>query len=333
MKLIRPAGLAVSAIVACWPKPAHADDAAHERAVIAFQDGRKYIDAGNCDAAITKLHESIAFEPSVGARLSLAECQEANDPLAAWRMLKDAATLAYINHDERLALAETRAAALEHRLPTLRVSIAPSALEQPGFELRVDGELVDRFHYRSGVVAVKPGKHLVEALAPLRHWSEQVATEPGAATLVTVRLERDACVASPASVAPSAVTAPVVLATESPGSTRRTLGVALAGVGVAGIASGVVFGILTLNKRAKIDDVCGGSVTSCTAPSGSVDAERGAAKTLATLSTASFLAGGVAILGGGLLYVTAPRASSAANVRVTPRVATNGGGVGLEGAW
>ncbi len=330
MKLTR-AVLAAAAVVGCWATPARADDASHEKAVASFQEGRKYIDAGSCDAAITKLRESLSFEPSVGARLSLAECQEPNDPLGAWRVLKDAASLAYVNHDERLTVAETRAAALERRLSTIRVNIPTALMEQPGFELRVDGELVDRFHYRSGVLAVKPGKHVVEATAPLRHWSEQVASELGAATQVNVRLERDACAAPVAPIAP--VAAPVVVTMEPPGGARRTLGLALAGVGVAGLASGVVFGILTLNKRSKIDDLCGGSAASCNAPAGSVDPERESAKTTASLSTASFLAGGLALVGGGLLYFTAPSASGAANVRVAPRVATNGGAVGVEGSW
>jgi hypothetical protein len=94
-----------------------------------------------------------------------------------------------------------------------------------------------------------------------------------------------------------------------------------------------VFGVLTLNKRSKIDELCGGSAASCNAPAGSVDAERESAKTTASISTASFLAGGLALVGGGLLYFTAPSASGAANVRIAPRVATNGGAVGVEGRW
>jgi hypothetical protein len=335
MKLTRVV-LVSTVVVGCWSTPARADDASHEKAVTAFQDARKYIDAGNCDAAMTKLRESLALEASVGARLSLAECQETSDPLGAWRVLKDAANLAYINHDDRFALAESRAAALERRLPTIRVAIPQNVLEQPGFELRVDGELVDRFHYRSGVLAVKPGKHVVEASAPLRHWSEQIATEAGGATIVNVRLERDAC-AMPApgngAAAQAASPSPVVVTRENPGGTRRTLGLALAGVGVAGLASGVVFGIITLNKRSKIDELCGGNAASCNAPPGSVDPERESAKTAATISTASFLAGGLALVGGGILFFTAPSNSTSANVRITPRVATTGGSMGLEGTW
>jgi hypothetical protein len=330
MKLTR-AVITTIVVVGCWTTPARADDSAHDKAVTAFQEGRKYIEASNCDAAVTKLRESLSYEPSVGARLSLAECYETTDPLGAWRVLKEAANLAYINHDDRLALAETRAAAIEKRLPTIRVSIPTTALEQPGFELRVDGELIDKFQYRSGVIATKPGKHVVEASAPLRHFSQQVVADTGTTSQVNVQLERDTCATAPVNAAGPA---PVAITHDAPGSGRRTLGLAIAGAGVAGLASGVVFGILTLNKKSKIEDLCGGNAGNCNAPPGSVDPERESATTTATISTASFIVGGLALVGGGLLYFTAPAGSNTtAQVRVTPRIATNGGGMGLEGTW
>lgn len=332
-----------SLLVMCWASPAMADDSAHDKAVSAFQEGRKYIEQNNCDAAITKLRESLSFEPSVGARLSLGECLERTDPLAAWRVLKEAANLAYINHDERLAIAEQKAATLEKRLPTIRVNIPPNALEQPGFELRIDGELVDKFQYRTGIIATKPGKHVVEANAPLRHWSESIVAESGGTTQVNVRLERETCGPGPGPQVAAA--APVTLTREDPGGTRRTLGLAIAGVGVVGLASGVVFGILTLNKKTKIEELCGGNAGQCSAPPGSVDPERESATTTAAISTASFIVGGLALVGGGLLYLTAPSALSSASggaaaqvpktpqVRVAPRVGSTGGTMGLVGTW
>ncbi len=337
MKKLSFAVTATTLVVGSWATSAKADDSAHDKAVVSFQEGRKYIEAGNCDAAVTKLRESLSFEPSVGARLSLADCLEASDPLAAWRMLKDAANLAYINADDRLPLAETRATALEKRLATIRVNVPQATLEQPGFELRVDGDLVDKFHYRTGVIATKPGKHVVEASAPLRHWAQQVTTEAGGTTQVSVQLERDACAIG--TVVPPSAPAPVTVMGESPGSTRRTLGLAIAGAGVAGLASGVVFGIITLNKKSRIDDLCGGNPGDCKAAPGSVDPERQSATTTAAISTASFIAGGVAILGGGLLYFTAPTSSSSSTrsaqtqVRVAPTVGINKAGMGLEGTW
>lgn len=323
--------IASAIVVTCWSRPAFADDT-HDKAVAAFQEGRKYIEAGNCDGAVTKLRESLSYEPSVGARLSLAECYEKSDPLAAWRMLKDAANLAYINHDDRLTIAEQKSAALEKRLPMIRVVIPQSSLDLPGFELRVDGELIDKFHYKSGLIATKPGKHVVEANAPLRHWSEQVTTDAGGAASVQVRLERETC---------GTATSPVPAASgniargggDSPGSGRRTLGLAIGGVGIAGLASGVVFGIITLNKKSNIEELCGGNTGSCKAAPGSVDPERESASTTAAISTASFIVGGLALIGGGLLYFTAPSGSNTGQIRVAPRVGHTGGTIGLEGSF
>jgi hypothetical protein len=346
MKLTRGV-LTATLVVMSWATTARADDSAHDKAVAAFQEGRKHIDQNNCDAAITKLRESLSFEPSVGARLSLAECYEKSDPLAAWRMLKDAANLAYINHDERLTLAQGKAAALEKRLPTIRVIIPPQVQEQAGFELRVDGELIDRFYYQGGIIATKPGKHLIEANAPLRHWSEHVVTENGGTVQVQVHLERESCAGGGNANVAAASAAPAVVApVEAPGSTRRILGLTIAGVGIVGLASGVVFGILTLDKKSKIEELCGGTPGNCNAPNGSVDPERQSASTTATISTASFIVGGVALVGGGLLYFTAPSASSPPlqnrgqnspqnnpKVRFAPRAGINGGTMGLEGTW
>ena len=327
-------GLIASAMVVtcCWSRPALADETTHDKAVAAFQEGRRYIEGGNCDAAVTKLRESLSYEPSVGARMSLAECYEKNDPLAAWRMLKDAANLAYLNHDDRLTIAEQKAAALEKRLPMIRVAIPASSLELAGFELRIDGELVDKFHYRSGLVAVKPGKHVVEANAPLRHWSEQISATDGGTTSVNVKLERETFGTTTSPAAPVAATT-LPRSQEAPGSGRRTLGLALGGVGLAGLASGVAFGIITLSKKSTIEELCGGNTGSCRAAPGSVDPERESASTTAAISTVSFIVGGLALVGGGILYFSAPSATTIGRIRVAPRVGHTGGTVGLEGSF
>lgn len=309
---------------------AHAEESAHDKAVAAFQEGRKHIEAGNCDAAITKLRESLSHEPSIGARLSLADCTEAADPVGAWGLLKDAAAHAYVAHDDRLQVIEQRAAALEKKSPNIVFTFAPGTMELPGLELRVDGVLVDRYVYKSGVVVVKAGRHAVEASAPGRRWSDTVDVDATLPARVNVMLQQEPCATGPGGAV--AAPPPVVMTGDAPGSTRRMLGLTLAGVGVAGITSGIVFGIVTLSKKSSIDEACGGNAGNCQAPPGSVDGDRDAANTTATISTASFIAGGVALLGGAALYFTAPSATTG-QVKVTPAVARAGTGLGLEGSW
>src|SRR5262245_44821287 len=85
------------------PARALGDEGGHEKAVAAFQEGRRWIEQGNCDAAVPKFRESLQYESSVGARLNIVDCVEHSDPLSAWRLLKEAGALSLLNHDERLA--------------------------------------------------------------------------------------------------------------------------------------------------------------------------------------------------------------------------------------
>ena len=273
----------------------------HDKAVALFDEARKMIDDGNCDGAMPKLEQSLRYEPSVGARLSIADCQESHNPLEAWSQLREAQRLAYLKHDERTKVAQDRAAALEAKLPIVRVVVPPQALVEPGFELRVDGVLIDRFFYLEGVLAMTAGPHEIEATTPSRRWSHQVVAQAGVTTSVSVRLEA-------ASPKPAAVAPPPAVAPHEPGSAQRTVGLILSGAGVASILAGSVFGGAALVKKSDIDAACGGHASACTAPLGSVDAQAAEQQTFARLSTLGFIVGGVALAAGVVLYLTAPHA-------------------------
>jgi len=303
----------------------------HDRAVAIFEEGRRLLEQGNCAAAIPKLNESLSYEPSVGARLSLADCYQSVDALAAWRNVREAARLAYLKHDERIEVAQKRTAELEAKLPRVHVTVPPSNLDEPGFELRVDGAPIDPFFYKDGVIAVEPGKHVIEAAAPRRHFAQTIVVEPGEPRTVTVVLEADQCVGAPA-----APTAPVAERREEPGATQRALGLVVGGVGLAGVALGTAFGFITLSKKTALSNACGGNVGACSAAPGSLDADREAATASATVSTVSFIVGAAALAGGTVLYLTAPRGSpqtGSPRVRVAPAVGRNGAGLGLAGSF
>ncbi len=318
---------ATMTLVVLWSARARADESTHDKAVALFQEGRKYIEQSNCDAAITKLRESLALEPSIGARLSLADCYESRDGVEAWWLFKEAAAQAFVNRDDRIGVAEQRAAAIEKRVATIRVIVPPPTLDLPGLELRLDGAPVDRYMYKGQTLAAKPGRHVVEAFAPGRHWSQEVVADmnPGVAT---VRLQPDNCATGAVPPATAAARAPQ----EERGSTRRLLGAVVGGVGLAGIVNGAIFGAITLTKKSDINSLCGGNTGACQAPNGSLDVEREAAKTTAAVSTASFIAGGILFVGGGVLFFTAPSGTTG-SVGVAPSVAQNGGGLTVRGLW
>jgi hypothetical protein len=296
----------------------------HERASASFQEGRRLIEQGNCEAAVLKLRESLQQESSIGARFSIADCVEKTEPLEAWRVLKEAASLALFNHDERLSVAEARAAGLASRLAMITFRL-PRGAERSDFELRVDGEIVDRYLYRSGIAAT-PGKHVVAASARGRRFEKSVAADVGVDAAVDVELRVDECKDASAVTSASAVGGMEI----DRGSTRRALGLAIGSAGILGVATGVVFGILTVDKKHAIEAACGGSLGNCAAAPGSVDAENESAKTTAALSTVSLIVGGAALLGGATIYVTAP-----SGMRLGPRAALirQGAGLGLGGTW
>lgn len=304
---------------------AQADTASHERAVALFDEGGKLLESGHCDTAIPKLRESLEAESSVGARLALAACFEATDPQNAWRILKEAASLAATNRDDRVAAIETRASTLEKTLPTFRVSAPTALVDEAAFELRIDGKAVDKFYLRSGVFTATAGAHQLEATAPMRHWSATVVADVKAPGQARVVMEPDGC--PPRLELAASPSEPV-------GSARRALGLTLGGVGVAGLATGAVFGVLALNKRNDIQTACGGNIGSCTAPSGSLDLDKASERTTATVSTVAFIGGALALVGGGVLYFTAPSPGSrTGQLRIGPQIGQKDASVSVLGTW
>jgi hypothetical protein len=296
----------------------------HDKAVALFDEARKLIDDGNCDAAMPKLEQSLRYEPSVGARLSMADCLESHAPLDAWVQLREAQRLAYLKHDDRTKVAGDRAAALETKLPIVHIVLPADIVHTPSLEVRVDGVLVDSFFYESGTLAMKAGPHTIEATLPHRRWSQEVIAQTGATTSVNVKLE------STQTAVPVAVK-PLTEAPHDPGSAQRTIALVIGGVGLASLGVGGIFGGAALAKKGDIDAACGGSATTCTAPAGSQDGARGEQQTYARLSTLGFVVGGVAIAAGFILYLSAPRAKTA--VAITGGAFGSGAGLAVLGRF
>jgi hypothetical protein len=314
-----------------------ADDSAHEKAVRAFAAGRAAIEAGDCKAAIAKLQEANAFEPSVGAHFSLADCHEQLDLLAAWRDLKAAESLAARNQDEREQVARKRAADLEPKLPTFRLVVPPAVSAAPGFRIRLDESTMGADIYGDGIVATTPGPHDLEVSAPnkktfTRHIIVAAPRSGGSVETVTVVLEEDASRQSAPALEPArGREPPPVAAPEAPpGRSRRTAALVLGGVGLVGVGVGAVAGILALGKSGDINDTCTGKLGSCDPnQSGTVSSDVDAARRFATVSDIGFIAGGAMLAGAAILWFTAPRA----DVALTPTVGPSQAGLSGLCRW
>jgi hypothetical protein len=106
---------------------------------------------------------------------------------------------------------------------------------------------------------------------------------------------------------------------------RRTVGLVVGGVGVAGVAAGAVFGILASSAKSNYEAHCGSSIQQ---PAGACDptgiSGHQDASTKATLSTAFFIGGGALAAAGAVLFFTAPKAA-ATTVGVGPGSVTLAG--------
>jgi hypothetical protein len=143
-----------------------------------------------------------------------------------------------------------------------------------------------------------------------------------------------------ASLVTTGATGETSAAPYSPGAGQRMAGVVAGAVGVVGLGLGAVFGGVAAAKWSSAKSACNGQPVSCTTDPNSVGfQDQDSATTMATLSTVSFIAGGVLAVGGVVVFLTAPTRSSAEapasarRVEVVPTGGTSGAGMMLRGRF
>lgn len=302
-----------------------------------FDEGRKLMAAHKYAEACPKLAESERLAPSGGTLINLADCYEHTGQTAsAWVAWKDAAARANAAGKadvEKRAL--SKAAALEPVLSRLTVSV-DAASDVAGLEIENDGVAVG--HAELGVaLPVDPGTHLVEATAPKKKpFSTKVDVAPkqtDAKVTVTLEDEPEAATPPPTVTPPPPSTLPEQPpppATSS-GATQRTLGIVAGVVGLAALGTGAAFGLIAKSKNNE-------ALEPQNCPTSKLCTQNGLdltndAKTAASLSTVSFMAGGVFVVGGVILVLVAPSSSPRTGVRVTPLLGPSTAGLGLDAAW
>jgi hypothetical protein len=148
--------------------------------------------------------------------------------------------------------------------------------------------------------------------------------------------------AAPAPV-PAATVASVPAGNETSASdhgggmgTPKILGLVAAGLGVAGIAVGSVFGAQAFSLKDQQVSDCG-SPTTCT-PAGHARAidDHSTGTTDSTIADVGFIAGGALLVGGVVLFLvggSSARPAPAAGMVVAPSVGPGGGGVFMRGEF
>jgi hypothetical protein len=308
------------------------------RADSLFNAGKALLDSGQYVDACAKFAESKRLAPGLGVTLYLADCYERIGRTAsAWTEFRSAEGLARQRNDKRADVARGRAQTLEARLDRLTITVAQT-LPLSGLQILRDGATVSPDEW--GVaLPVDPGDHVVVVSSPghaERTLSAHVGPEAPSATVRIDRLDDPppattataalAPAATPA-VAPAPLPAPAPERTPGdPAATRHWIGIGVGAAGVVGVALGAVFGLTAKSKLDQSNNGHCNAADKCDATGLSL---RHDASGAATVSTVAFALGAVAIAGGIVLYVTAPKAPDA-----TPSVGVSiapwpGGGAAL----
>jgi hypothetical protein len=187
--------------------------------------------------------------------------------------------------------------------------------------------------------AVNPGSHTLHAEADgFKPADATFTVAEGASTTASVALE-PAPAPAPAAPAPEGTTpapgAPPPPAGGDEGNgTMRTLGLVGMGVGGAGIVTGIVTGIVAMGQHSSLQGNACANAGCGASDLSSYKSSVSSYQTMGTVSTVSFIAGGVLAAGGAVLFFfVAPKhqeagaAPATAGLWVTPYV-----GLGSAGA-
>jgi hypothetical protein len=304
-----------------------ADAQEASRAQALFDEARRLMTEGRFADACPKLAASQRLDPGAGTLMNLASCYEKNGQFAsAWATFKEAAAAARSsNHPDWETAARTRADKLEPELARLTVMIADDARRQ-GVVVERDDSTLDSAEW-GAAIPIDAGVHTIRARAPgKKTWSTQVnVAGPGARLSVMIPpLETE-----PGPSPPERLNAvpPASESAKDVGSSQRLLGIVGAGAGGVAIVSGAVFGLLAQSTNDEALAHCN-ALRQCDQQGLDL---RDDASSQATISTVSFVVGGVLVAAGAILFFTAPRPASTATDKAVTRASARSSRISLGG--
>jgi len=267
--------MVVAVVMISRPRTATGQEAGTSDRIIAealFRSARELMRAGHYAEACRKLEQSQRLARAAGTLLNLAVCHEHEGRLAtAWLEYEDSLGLAVrLNRPDREAVIRERMAALEPRIPHVRIVVADDARVE-GLAISHDGTEVPEVSW--GVrLSLDLGKHTFRATAPgYRPWSTEIAVSEGEnVTVVVPRLMRMDSETTAADGRPSSTSAPARV--QPPAADRgptektaagadsavelRTAAWVGGGLGAAALAAGAWYGVRALQKRSESDRYC-----------------------------------------------------------------------------
>lgn len=317
---------------------AHAD-----KADALFKKAKKQLAEKRYPEACATFEQVDQIDPGIGAKLNVGKCYEEWGKLAlAYRWYADAEAMATATKDGRAPQIHALAEELDTNVPRLTLNIPDGADPDVVETIRLDGKPVaDRTF---GIEQrVDPGAHVIEMTIDGATKKKVVPVERGGSSEITLDVPKgkgkkgsgwkskkpppDGGTGKPDPETPD-VESPSV-----PGRNQRIAGIVIGASGVVAIG---VAGGLTLSARGKykdaIDTYCMGSSSMCDATGLDITHD---ARHRANIATVVTIVGGAAVIGGVVLYLTAPKGARREEhaLRVTPVVGADGAAVFLGGAF
>jgi hypothetical protein len=295
------------------------------RADALFAQGKQQLADKHYAEACTTFEQVDAIEPGIGAKLNVARCYEEWGKLAkAYRWYSNAEEMARTTSDERAAKIKELTDALDAQVPRLTINLAPGA-DAKAAAIKLDGQpfAIDLVGKEQ---RVDPGPHLIEFQAGTERKTKTIPIERGGSSEVLLDgprgLQRPAVVVEP----------PPVVPVTNPGRKRRLIGLAVGGAGV--VALGIAGG-LTISARGTyndaLDDHCMGTKNLCDETGVRLTRD---ARSRANKATVVAIFGGLAVAGGAVLFLTAPKHHAAERtVYLAPVVGSDGGGLVVGGGF
>jgi hypothetical protein len=297
----------VSVLLAAIARPASAQSggaADKATAEVLFDQGKALLVQGKLAEACPKLAESLRLDTGIGTMLYLAECYERSGKTAsAWAEFREAQASAARDGDARGKVAKERADKLEPTLSYLTVVVPPES-ELEGLLVTRDGTTIGRAGW--GIDApTDPGPHVIRASAPGREPQEstiEVGKDGARARFVVAAL-----VVTPGARPLDPHPTPIAPIEHRGASTQRTVGIGIAAAGVVGLGVATFFGVKAIGTLDDSKPHCG----DLACDQAGLDL-RDDSRSQANVSTILFVASGVVLAGGVVLWVTAPASTRAA---------------------
>lgn len=268
-------------------------DAAQAEAL--FNSGKDALAHGDLATACARLGESYKLDPAVGTLLNLATCEERSGKLVIALEHFTSARAQLAKNDFRVGFTSERIAALSPRIAHLTVRVPPS-----GTRVVHDGIEVPPAAWNVPL-EMDPGSHTIVI---------ETQGRPASRIDFTLREGEGRTVAPEAAPAPPPPPPPPLRPLPPPPAVApmdpppsRTFAYVAGGIGVAGLVTGTITGLVTMNAASAYKDHC--HFGKCD-PEGLSAASTG--RTTSVVSPIAFAVGAVGIGAGIWLFVAASKA-------------------------